>query len=247
MRNKTTYCRFKLKLWVVVLFLALYTLLICGITVAATWVIVTSVNSSSTGAGIDYPLSGRLELKKPIIYLYPTATTSISVQLQKPENFTTTYPLYGDGWRVTAQPDGKLSDASGKQYYALYWEGKDTSPHDFSTGFYVTKDTAAHVLEKQLTKIGLNSRERNEFMIYWLPVLRDIGQSVIHFRLTDELQSQNKLTISPAPDSLLRVAMDIKPVRRPVVLPAQKLDSFERKGFAVVEWGGRVVGEDRIK
>ncbi len=188
-----------------------------------------------------------MELRKPIIYLYPTATTSISVQLQKPENFTTTYPLYGDGWRVTAQPDGKLSDASGKQYYALYWEGKDTSPYDFSTGFYVTKDTAAHVLEKQLTKIGLNSRERNEFMIYWLPVLRDIGQSVIHFRLTDELQSRNKLTISPAPDSLLRVAMDIKPVRRPVVLPAQKLDSFERKGFAVVEWGGRVVGEDRIK
>ena len=243
MQNKTTYWRFKPR--VVVLFLALYTLSICGITAAATWVIVTG--SSSTGTGIDYSSSGSMELRKPIIYLYPTATTSISVQLQKPENFTTTYPLYGDGWRVTAQPDGKLSDASGKQYYALYWEGKDTSPHDFSTGFYVTKDTAAHVLEKQLTKIGLSSRERNEFVIYWLPVLRDIGQSVIHFRLTDELQSRNKLTISPAPDSLLRVAMDIKPVRRPVVLPAQKLDSFERKGFAVVEWGGRVVGEDRIK
>lgn len=246
MRNKTTYWRFKS--WVVVLFLALYTLSICGITAAATWAIVTSVNSSSTGTdSLSDGLDGHMELRKPIIYLYPTATTSISVQLQKPENFTTTYPLYGDGWRVTAQPDGKLSDASGKQYYALYWEGKDTSPYDFSTGFYVTKDTAVHVLEKQLTKIGLNSRERNEFMIYWLPVLRDIGQSVIHFRLTDELQSRNKLTISPAPDSLLRVAMDIKPVRRPVVLPAQKLDSFERKGFAVVEWGGRVVGEDRIK
>lgn len=246
MRNKTTYWRFKS--WVVVLFLALYTLSICGITAAATWAIVTSVNSSSTGTdSLSDGLDGHMELRKPIIYLYPTATTSISVQLQKPENFTTTYPLYGDGWRVTAQPDGNLSDASGKQYYALYWEGKDTSPYDFSTGFYVTKDTAVHVLEKQLTKIGLNSRERNEFMIYWLPVLRDIGQSVIHFRLTDELQSRNKLTISPAPDSLLRIAMDIKPVRRPVVLPAQKLDSFERKGFAVVEWGGRVVGEDRIK
>lgn len=246
MRNKTTYWRFKS--WVVVLFLVLYTLSICGITAAATWAIVTSVNSSSTGTdSLSDGLDGHMELRKPIIYLYPTATTSISVQLQKPENFTTTYPLYGDGWRVTAQPDGNLSDASGKQYYALYWEGKDTSPYDFSTGFYVTKDTAVHVLEKQLTKIGLNSRERNEFMIYWLPVLRDIGQSVIHFRLTDELQSRNKLTISPAPDSLLRVAMDIKPVRRPVVLPAQKLDSFERKGFAVVEWGGRVVGEDRIK
>ena len=162
--------------------------------------IVTSVNSSSTGTDTDSS-SDELELKKPIIYLYPTATTSISVQLQKPENFTTTYPLYGDGWRVTAQPDGKLSDASGKQYYALYWEGKDTSPHDFSTGFYVTKDTAAHVLEKQLTKIGLNSRERNEFMIYWLPVLRDIGQSVIHFRLTDELQSQSSARPRAAADS----------------------------------------------
>ena len=122
MRNKTTYWRFKP--WVVALFLALYTLSICGITAAATWAIVTGVNSSSTGTdSLSDGLDSHMELRKPIIYLYPTAATSISVQLQKPENFTTTYPLYGDGWRVTAQPDGKLSDASGKQYYALYWEG----------------------------------------------------------------------------------------------------------------------------
>ena len=76
MRNKTTYWRFKP--WVVVLFLALYTLSICGITAAATWVIVISVNSSSTGTDTDSS-SDELELKKPIIYLYPTTTTSISV------------------------------------------------------------------------------------------------------------------------------------------------------------------------
>lgn len=84
MRNKTTYWRFKP--WVVALFLALYTLSICGITAAATWAIVTGVNSSSTGTDTDSSsdgLDGHMELRKPIIYLYPTATTSISVQLQK--------------------------------------------------------------------------------------------------------------------------------------------------------------------
>ena len=66
MRNKTTYWRFKP--WVVVLFLALYTLSICGITAAATWAIVTSVNSSSTGTdSLSDGLDGHMELRKPII------------------------------------------------------------------------------------------------------------------------------------------------------------------------------------
>ena len=91
MRNKTTYWQFKP--WVVVLFLALYTLSICGITAAATWAIVTSVNSSSTGTdSLSDGLDGHMELRKPIIYLYAPAPPRISVQLQNAESFTTNYP-----------------------------------------------------------------------------------------------------------------------------------------------------------
>jgi len=50
-----------------------------------------------------------------------------------------------------------------------------------------------------------------------------------------------ELTITPAPDSLLRVFMAWKPLNHPVDIPAQSLPAFDRSGFTVVEWGGAQV------
>ena len=47
-----------------------------------------------------------------------------------------------------------------------------------------------------------------------------------------------RLTVTPEPDSLLRVFMAWKPLTSPVNLPEQDLPAFDRRGFAVVEWGG---------
>ncbi|HIV48032.1 MAG TPA: hypothetical protein H9749_09530 [Candidatus Acutalibacter stercorigallinarum] len=47
-----------------------------------------------------------------------------------------------------------------------------------------------------------------------------------------------RLTVTPEPDTLLRVFMAWKPVEEPVDLPAQELTAPERTGFTVVEWGG---------
>ena len=47
---------------------------------------------------------------KPVIYLYPEEETTVSVQLDYTGQLTTTYPAYGDGWTVTAHPDGTLTD-----------------------------------------------------------------------------------------------------------------------------------------
>lgn len=47
-----------------------------------------------------------------------------------------------------------------------------------------------------------------------------------------------RLTITPEPDSLLRVFMAWKPLEAPVELPAQDLPAFQREGFTAVEWGG---------
>ena len=47
-----------------------------------------------------------------------------------------------------------------------------------------------------------------------------------------------RLTITPEPDSVLRVFMAWKPLEAPVEIPAQDLPAFARSGFAAVEWGG---------
>ena len=48
--------------------------------------------------------------------------------------------------------------------------------------------------------------------------------------------SRAQLTVTPAPDSVLRVFMAWQALDAPVELPA-----FQRQGFALVEWGGAEV------
>lgn len=179
-------------------------------------------------------------LMKPILYLYPTKTTDVSVEMQYPEYIDVDYPEYsgGSGWHVTAHPNGDLYDTNGKYYYALYWDETNSTVVDFSTGFYVTKDQAAKFLEDKLSAIGLNDRESNEFIMYWLPKLEHNGQSLVYFELTDERQAHNALKITPKPDSLLRINIHIKKVSQPTHITPQTTPHFERHGFTAVEWGG---------
>lgn len=51
---------------------------------------------------------------KPVIYLYPEKETTVTVKLDYAGALTCTYPAYGDGWTVTACPDGTLTDNAGQ-------------------------------------------------------------------------------------------------------------------------------------
>lgn len=175
---------------------------------------------------------------KPVLYLYPKKKMTVTVDFEKEENLTTTYPKFKDKWKVVANPNGDLYDKNGKYYYGLYWEETLNHKVDFSSGFYVTKDDAIDFLEEKLSYIGLNDKERNEFIMYWLPILEKNEKNLVYFELTKERDSYNKLIINPKPDSLLRVAIHIKKVSEKVNIKKQKLEKFERKGFTAVEWGG---------
>jgi hypothetical protein len=178
---------------------------------------------------------------KPILYLYPTKdNTKVSVSFEKPGLLTTTYPKFNKVWEVTANKNGDLHDKDGKYYYGLYWEEEGSSKVDFTKGFYVTKDNAITFLEEKLTKIGLNDRERNEFIMYWLPILEKNGKNLVYFELTNEREAYNKLKITPKPDSLLRLAIHVKKVNKKVNIKEQQLPTFKRSGFTAVEWGGVV-------
>lgn len=175
---------------------------------------------------------------KPVLYLYPEKKTNVTIEFEHPEYLTTTYPKYENNWTVSASENGTLTDKSGKNYYALYWEESGSIDVDFSEGFYVTKDNAITFLEDKLSEIGLNERESNEFIMYWLPILEKNEKSLVYFELTEERQGYNKLNITPQPDSLLRMAIHVKKVDKKVDIKEQKLTGFKRLGFTAVEWGG---------
>ena len=175
--------------------------------------------------------------EKPVIYLYPETETEITAQLDYSGELTCTYPAYNDGWTVTAAPDGTLIDEKGQTYNYLYWEGAGTEQYDFSQGFCVAGADTAAFLEDALAQLGLTRKEANEFIVYWLPQMEQNPYNLIAFQ-QEAYTEAAKLTVTPTPDSILRVFMTWKRLTEPVDIPAQELPTFERHGFTVVEWGG---------
>ena len=176
---------------------------------------------------------------KPVIYLYPETETALTVTLGHPERLSCAYPAYRDGWTVSAKPDGTMTDLStGRSLYALYWEGRNADFRMTDEGFCVAGADTAAFLEKALSKLGLNEREAEEFIIYWLPLMEDNAYNYIHFASAEEIENYMPLSFSVQPDSVIRINMVWKALDAPVALNAQVLETPERSGFAVVEWGG---------
>lgn len=185
---------------------------------------------------------------KPVLYLYPPVTQSVSVQLDFPGTIHASYPEYDatlKGWQVLAHPDGHLINASDQQEYSyLFWEGESTST-DFNmdTGFVIAGQDTKAFLQNILPQIGLTPKEYNEFIVYWYPLLAKNPYNLIHFA-TDEYTKQYPLTITPTPDAILRVYMVYQPLTTPRTIEPQEFKPFVRQGFTAVEWGGRGIIKD---
>ncbi len=178
---------------------------------------------------------------KPVIYLYPETATDVSVTLAYAGELTTTYPAYNEGWNVTAMPDGTLiNKADGKEYSYLFWEGVSETQYDLSRGFVVKGSDTAAFLQAALSRMGLLPREYNEFIVYWLPRMEHNPYNLITFQQEAYTESA-KLTVTPEPDSVLRVFMAYKALDHWVEVETPILQGFEREGFTLVEWGGAEV------
>jgi hypothetical protein len=176
--------------------------------------------------------------KKPVIYLYPTSEQTVSVNLEYKGKLTCTYPEYKDQWKVKAKPDGTLTNlADNRQYSYLYWEGISNNKLDMSKGFVVKGNETEKFLQQKLEYLGLTPKEYNEFIVYWLPLMKDNKYNLITFA-GEDYENLAQLKISPKPDSILRVMMLFKPLNKPIKIEEQELKPFVRKGFTVVEWGG---------
>jgi hypothetical protein len=188
-------------------------------------------------AKIPLPRSG-----KPVIYLYPTQIQKTLVKLMFNGQLMFTYPQYDQtisGWNVTTNPDGTIIGSDDKTYSYIFWDGvMNFNDFRFDKGFIVPGDKTSEFLQGILPKIGLIPKEYNEFIVYWTPKLKNNKYNLIYFA-GKEYTDNAKLEVTPTPDSLLRVYMVYKPLDNPIQIEPQVFPKFERKGFTVIEWGGR--------
>ena len=180
-----------------------------------------------------------MTVDKPIIYIYPKEETKVNIKLLNSSLLTTSYPKYNNGWNVIAQPDGILKEIeTNKNYYGLYYEGKNHNVTMKNDGFVVKGEDTIEFLEEKLEILGLNEREINEFIIYWLPKLENNRYNYIRFETLEEIEKYMPLEITPKPDTVIRVVMDYKPLNEKIRIEEQKLTPQKRVGYSVVEWGG---------
>jgi len=180
-----------------------------------------------------------IKADKPVIYLYPEESMDISVQLNlKESKFTTVYPKFNGNntWNIRAKPNGDIL-IKNKTYPYLFWEAESYIPQETKEGFVVSKENAEKFLEEKLDILGLNEKEKTDFITFWLPVLLRNKLSLCTFQ-TKKFFDNYELNINPKPDSMIRVFLTIKKLERPINITKQKLESVERKGFTAVEWGG---------
>ncbi len=179
------------------------------------------------------------ECGKPVIYLYPEKTTNVSVKITPSGGLTKTEPNYGNGWNVLANPDGQLTDLNtGNIYPYLFWEGRGGIYTTPKKGFVVAVKDVHNFLVEKLTKLGLNEKERSDFIGFWEPRMNGAPYFFVTFLGNREMDMIAPLAITPKPDSIIRILLDFTPFQKSIPVEGYEIKTPNRNGFTVVEWGG---------
>ncbi len=186
---------------------------------------------------------GLAECGKPVIYLYPEKPTQVSVKVAA--EITKSEPLYQNGWEVFAYPSGKLI-INGQTYPYLFWEGTGQSYPAINEGTVVKKEDIEITLRSQLAQLGLNDIETADFLKFWLPKMPETPYVRLTWFGTSMMNKLAPLSITPAPDTIIRVFLDFEGLSQNINIKSQKLTARPRHGFTVVEWGGLLRGGEGL-
>jgi hypothetical protein len=191
--------------------------------------------------------------KKPVLYLYhPTNNSSIQVTIPvgKGEKITTHYPAFNvkgqNSWKVNSF--GERVTIGNRKYQYLFWEKNiDKKSQVKSIKFehsFKGSDSEAF-LEKATIKLGLNERERTDFITFWLPQLQRNAANEVYF--DTDISGVKRAVITPKPKTHIYVMMYFRKINKLRLITRtnfnktlDKIKAVPRSSsdFVAVEWGG---------
>ncbi len=185
---------------------------------------------------------------KPAVYLYPQRKQLVNVKVYPKGQLSFTDPPYDfdKGWTVEADLDGRLlnftENLSPINQGYLYYESKirDEEIEKPVKGWVVRFGKLEQLYNDVLPKLGLNRKEASDFKEYWLKTL---PQSPYYFiGLMDKSQRDylEPLEVTPSPDTSIRFSLYFEPLDQPIVVEEPEINTPERNGFTLVDWGGMI-------
>ncbi len=183
---------------------------------------------------------------KPVIYLSSPTPLSVEIMLNFKGELTFSYPNYENGWSVLVHENEIIDQSTNDAYPYLFWEGRDPAldfnyTEDQFVGFVLKTDTIVPFLEAKLEFLGLNYRERTDFITYWAPRIMENNYIIAQFLIDDDYDRYvAEISIHPKPDAMRRIFLLYKGFdgRPTLEVQPQVLKPFSRLGFTLIEWGG---------
>jgi len=200
---------------------------------------ISSYNCYTIGLGAGININKIVHYKKPVVYFYPKDTINLKIDLSFKGDFTFTWPKYNNGWNLKIYPNSKIINLNdNKTYDYLFWEGTYIKPNKdtISSGFIIKKENLSKFLVNKLEYIGLNEREINDFITYWVPLLNK-KKYLINFIQNEDCNIIANYTFSKNPDTFIRLIVIFAETNKDRI-KKQNLIKNNRNGFTVTEWGG---------
>jgi len=188
----------------------------------------------------------QIEVDKPVIYMYSAEDLKVSVKVNFKGDLAFVYPSMKENyWQVNLSDNQIFIEQ--ERYPYLFWEGVtgeiyfDKKDEDVY-GTFVKKDEVVEYLETTLTELGLNSKEKTDFITFWAPKMINQESYFIQFLNQETIDDYfGQLEIKPSPDNLNRIYMLYEGFETiPEVFKSvpQQFEPLQRNGFTVIEWGG---------
>jgi len=184
---------------------------------------------------ITHDVSDVILIKKPNIYIYPETKIDLCVNLVFPKggSIVKSIPDYKNGWCVNVGPSGKID----QKFDFLFYESEQPNLFQHKLGYCIDQYELSSFFEKNMHEYNFSSKEINDFIVYWIPLLNKHKYYLIYPQTKEIINKTNQLKLSIKPDNIFRLFYSIKGVDKYQDINKPEIKPIIREGFHVVEWG----------
>lgn len=181
-------------------------------------------------------------MAEPLMYFYTDTKENIQIGFDESIQLEVTIPkVKNRSWSFESRPPHSyINKEDGRLYQTAFWEGRSFITPEWTHGWSVSRKTIETFITEKLKQLGLIDREVTDFLRYWKPRLNSFPYYKVRFFTEPFLRYYSPLTITPNPESFIRVHMEALGTSKPIKLKPQIIPENPptRGKFTVVEWSG---------